>query len=158
MIELTSTYRGTLEVPEDPDAVYAVLADVPDSAAHFPSLQRLEEADGGYRWVLRPLGAGRLSAQLTWTCRYDVDAGRRVVSWAAVRGVGNSEVTGSWSIRRTGSGTRLVLRNELVFRLDVPRLFRRPAQPVFERENARVMAGYLANLEVTFRGGDGRVR
>ena len=157
MIELTSRFRGSVEVSADPDEVYAVISNVPDSVAHFPVLEALTEENGGFTWVLKKLGAGKLSARCKWASRYEVDPEARTVTWTPIPGVGNSTVSGGWTVQETPRGSRLTMRNDLVFRVNAPRIFRRAAEPVFARENDKVLNTYLANLKKTFDGGDGRV-
>ena len=158
MFEIEAPFRQTIRVKASPQEVFAVVADVPDSVAHFADVESLVEEDGGYRWTLKRAGVGRLSLQLIYGCRYTSDPGVPTVEWVPMDGVGTARVSGHWQIEPDGSGTRLTLHNDLVLRIDAPKLVRRPAAAVLEKENARMLRTYLANLAATFDGGDGRAR
>ena len=158
MLELRSHFERTIDVRATPSEVYDVVADVPDSVAHFPDLESLVPERDSYRWTLKRAGVGRLSMQLVYACCYRTDDDALTVSWTAVAGVGNAEVSGHWGIEPHGDGTRLTLYNDLVLRANAPRLLRKAAEPVFVRENQRLMGRYMDNLKRTFDGGDGRLR
>ncbi len=158
MLELTSHFERAIDVRATPAQVYEVVANVPDSVAHFPDLESLVPEDGAYRWTLKKAGVGRMSMQLVYACRYRTDEGALSVSWTAVSGVGNAAVSGHWTIEPRGEGTRLTLNNDLVLRANAPRLLRKAAEPIFVRENQRLMGIYMDNLKRTFDGGDGRVK
>ena len=158
MLELSSRIQRSIDVSAPPDQVYAVVANVPDSVAHFPELEALVPDGDAYRWTLKKAGVGKMAMQLVYACKYLTDDDRLAVSWSPVSHVGNAEMSGHWTIEPRGSGTRLTLNNELILRARAPRLLRKAAEPVFVRENQRLMGTYLENLKRTFEGGDGRVR
>jgi len=158
MLELNSHFERAIDVRATPAQVYAVVADVPDSVAHFPDVESLVLEGGAYRWTLKKAGVGRLSMQLVYACRYRTDEDALTVSWAADSTVGNAEVSGRWTIDARGTGTRLTLHNDLVLRANAPRLLRKAAEPVFVRENQRLMGIYMDHLKKTFDGGNGRVK
>ena len=158
MTELLTVFEYQMTVKASPDQVYTVLADVPDSVSHFGGLEALAPCQDGYKWTLEKAGVGKLSLQLIYGCRYAIEAPSRSVRWEPIPGVGTARVSGHWTIEPQGAGTRLSIHNELVLDIPIPRLLRRPAQKVLEKENGRVLATYLQNLRTTFDGGNGRVR
>jgi len=158
VIELSNALTRAIEVAAGPDACYALVADVPDSAAHFPQLEELVPEGGGYTWRLEKVGAGKLSLQAIYGSRYDMDPEARRVAWSPIEGVGNARVSGAWTITPQGDGARLDFTNSFTLTVNLPRLLRRPAQALVERENSRLVDAYLANLKETLDGGDGRVR
>ncbi len=159
MLELSSRVQRSIEVSAPPEKVYAVVADVPDSVAHFPEVEALMPDGDAYRWTLKKAGVGKMAMQLVYACRYLTDDDALSVSWTPVDSVGNAVMSGHWTIEPNGTGTRLTLNNELTLRARrAPRLLRKAAEPVFTRENQRLMGTYLENLKRTFEGGDGRVR
>ncbi|MAE29926.1 MAG: hypothetical protein CMJ87_13240 [Planctomycetes bacterium] len=156
MFTIEASFRQAIRVTASPQEVFAVVADVPDSAAHFPGVESLDADSAGYRWILKRAGVGKLSLQLVYGCRYTSDSALPVVRWEPIEGIGSARVSGHWQIDPDGTGTRLTLHNQLALRIDAPRLIRRPAAAVLEKENARMLRTYLANLTTTFDGGDGR--
>lgn len=159
-MDLSTTTDQTFTVPASPDAAFRLVADVPDSVAHFPGLEDLEPAGPAtWRWRLDKVGTGRLSLQTVYTCRYAPDPDRRTVIWDAVMtGEENARVTGSWTIDANGTGARLRLVNTLALSLPVPALMRRPAEALVRTENTRLVKQYIENLTRTLSGGDGRLR
>lgn len=158
MFEIEAPFRQMIRVRATPQEVFAVVADVPDSVAHFADVESLVEEDGGYRWTLKRAGVGKLSLQMSYGCRYTSDPDVPAVRWEPMEGIGTARVSGRWQIEPDGSGTRLTLHNHLALRIDAPKLIRRPAAAVLDKENARMLRAYLANLTATFNGGDGRAR
>ena len=157
MFEIHAPFQHTMIVSARPDEVFAVVANVPDSVSHFADVQDLDPLDDGYLWTLLPAGHGRMSLQLQYGCRYRTDSKNPRVSWTPMVGVGTARLHGDWTIEPCGSGTRLSLDNHLMLRVDAPRRRRRPGANVLPAEHARMLRVYLANLEQTLNGGDGRV-
>ncbi len=157
MREVTVRVKRSAVVSAPPEDVHAVLANVPDSGAHFPEVTSLTESDGVYTWVLREKGGGGMTLQITYACRYVADPDTHAVTWTPVSEVGNARVSGSWSIAAEGSGTRFTLDNELTVLLNVSRLVAKVAKPLVQRGYTNQLERYVANLAATFEGGDGRV-
>lgn len=158
MHEIVTVTHRTFVVPTPPAAVHAVLADVPDSAAHFPSVLSVVADQGGWRWTFEPLGAGPLTLQIVYASRYTSDPKALTVTWAPIPTVGNTRIEGAWRLRPEGAGTHVTLDYAATFLQPVPRLLRRPAKALVEGENARLLDGYIDNLKRTFSGGNGRLR
>lgn len=158
-MELRTHYEGGIEVPAPLPEVFKVLADVPDSAAHFPEVERLESHGAGYTWHMKRLGWGKLSLQIVYSSQYEGHESGDRVTWWAIPGPGNAETQGAWELEPLpGGGTRVKLKNELVWSSPVPRLMRGKVEEVFQKENRRLIERYLQNLELSFNGGDGRRR
>lgn len=155
---LEANISRSVTVAASPAAVFAVLSDVPDSTAHFPTLLSLIAEKGGYTWTLAPVRMKGVSVQLVYCCRYTTGAVAGIVSWVPVAGVGNTEVTGDWRITPSGSGSRVTLTNHLQLKLSLPRLLRPFARPLLEKNNTELIEGYIANLAKTFSGEQGRLR
>lgn len=142
-----------MDVRADADAVYAVLADVPLSASHFPGLERLVDLGGNrYRWELAKLGTEHVHLQTVYASRYHCDRQRRSVRWEPVAGEGSARVGGRWVIEPRPQGTHL--RLELAGELDVPApaITRALVAPLVVAENERLIERYLANLAERFGG------
>ena len=150
--------RRRREIGAAPDQVFALLADVPDSVAHFPDVLELVSEQGGYTWHMKPERIGPVRVQTIYACRYRIDRERRSVLWEPIAGIGNALVRGAWEIAPADPGTRLTLRTEFDLELDVPRLLRGAAQPIVQSKLERLLDTYLDNLVRTFKGGIGRLR
>lgn len=156
-MELISEVERSFEVAASPDEAYAFLAQVPQSAAHFPDLASFTGGDGTYTWTLREVGVKSISIQLVYACDYTQDPASKTLRWTPVAGVGNGQVRGSWRVEPAEGGSRLVLHNHLTLTLGLPRLLRGVAEGFVVRENTRMIESYGANLVTTLGGGDGRV-
>jgi Polyketide cyclase / dehydrase and lipid transport len=162
-LELITTVHSSVEVPASPEAVFEVLASVSASGAHFPELVSLTEGQPNcWTWEFKKLGAGRLSLQTLYACRYSntFAEGRGRVEWEPVLGVGNGVCRGSWTVEPGAQqgGSRFTLDNHMVVTIGLPGILRMPAQAMAIRENDRLVGIYLDNLARTFRGGQGRLR
>ena len=157
MLKVTVLFLRTIMVPASPEQAYEVVADVPDSVAHFPDLMALVPENAGYTWYFDPRSVSGYTTQTVYACQYHTDESTLSVSWTPIKGVGNAEVSGYWTIEPTNPGTKLSIDYKLVLSLDLPSLVRRIAEPVVIRENTALMERYLENLKTTFEGGDGRV-
>lgn len=158
MIKVHAPFNRTMTVPASPKQVFALLADVPDSVAHFPDVESLVFDNGGYTWRLTKAGLPGFQMEIIYACRYVSDTKALTVKWTPIVGVGNSLISGHWTIEPSGEGSRVTITNELIVSVPLPKVARKVAEPVTVRENERRMTGYLDNLATTFRGGDGRVR
>ncbi|MBT3220371.1 MAG: hypothetical protein HN348_14895 [Proteobacteria bacterium] len=157
MLKVTVLFLHTMTVPAMPEDVYRVVADVPDSVAHFPDLAALVPENGGYTWHFAPRTVAGFTMQTIYACQYHTDESTLSVSWTPITGVGNATVSGYWTIEPANPGTRLSIDYKLVLDLDLPSLVRSIAEPIVIRENTELMERYLANLKTTFQGGNGRV-
>lgn len=149
--------RG-VDTPAAPDAVYALLADIPRSVAHFPDVESVVPEGDAWVWRLRRAGAGPLTFQVVYGARYRFDAPTRDVRWDAVPGVGNTRVDGRWIVEARPTGARFTLDATFVLSTPFPRPLRAAVEVVVQRENERLIGAYLANLATTLAGGDGRAR
>lgn len=140
------------------ERVYAVLADVPRSIAHFPDVVSVVEVDGAWHWHLRELGAGPIRHQVRYANRYFCDAAALRVWWEPVAGFGNASVRGRWVLTPGRDGTELRMDAEFQTTAPFPALLRSAVERVVAHENDRLTGLYLQNLVVTIEGGDGRVR
>jgi carbon monoxide dehydrogenase subunit G len=157
-MRLEASITRSAPVAAAPATVLALLSDVPDSTAHFPTLLSLVPERGGYTWTLAPVRVKGVSVQLVYGCRYTTDAAAGTVTWAPVEGIGNAAVTGGWAVTASGTGSLLTLRNHVILDISLPRLLRPLAQPTLEQNNTTLIEGYLKNLAVTLDGGNGRLR
>lgn len=157
-MRIASSVERSAETRASPDAVYALLADVPASVAHFPELESLTAEGGVWVWRLPKLGAGPISFQVHYASRYRFDPAARAVAWDPVPGVGNTQVDGRWRIEPAARGTRFTLETRFVIDTPFPRPLKGAVEAIVQRENERIVGTYLQNLARTLDGGDGRAR
>ena len=142
-------------VKADAKEAFALLADVPRSASHYPGVQRFTDLGGGtYRWELEPIGVSSFSHQLVYACRFEVDEAQRTVMWTAVKGVGNTEISGSWRLAPEAGGTRLTLEIRGELTIPVPWVLQAIAGPFVDREFRQQIDTYVANLTRALGGRD----
>ena len=133
--------------------VFAVLADVPLSASHFPQVHQLVDLGGdAWRWEMDRIGTNRVHIQTVYACRYRHDRAAGTVNWEPLAGVGNASISGSWKIGRSKPGSRLVLKTHGVVEVALPGLMKPVVAPLVRSEFERLVATYVANLTKLFGG------
>lgn len=134
------------------DRVFDVLADVPRSVSHFPKVESLVELGGGkYRWEMEKIGLDRYHIQTVYACKYVSDREKGSVKWTPVKGEGNAEVSGKWTIKALDeTRTRVKLETKGTMSLPLPSLVRIVVAPVVRAEFTRLIDQYLQNLGCTF--------
>lgn len=133
--------------------VFEVLADVPESASHYPKVEKLTNlGDGAYRWQMEPIGVGTLHLQTVYASTYVVNKTKKTVTWTPVPGEGNAQVSGSWTITAGKKSTKIVLLVEAKLELPLPSLMKAVVAPVVESEFEHLTEQYIANLIERFGG------
>ena len=154
---MTSTVHVELgyefEVKAPAKEVFAVLSNVPDSASHYPKVDRLVDlGDGAYRWEMEKIGLGSLHLQTVYASRYVSNGAKGTVVWTPVEGEGNALVSGSWKITDSKKSTKLVLKVQAELTLPVPALMKVVMEPVVEAEFEKLTEHYIDNLVQRFGG------
>jgi carbon monoxide dehydrogenase subunit G len=142
-----------IDVKARPAEVFDVLADVPASASHFPKVERLVDlGDNAYRWDLQKVGTGQIHIQTIYAAKYVADRKKLRVSWTPVPGIGNAQVSGSWTLtdRRHSTHVRLHIQGEI--HVPLPGLMKLLVAPVVTAENEKLVRKYLDNLVHRFGG------
>jgi len=141
-----------LELPASFDEVFALLADVPRSASHFPKVDRLTDlGDNTYRWEMEKVGVDKHAIQSVYACRYvaDKDAGR--ITWTPVKGEGNGVVSGSWTLSAAGDNTTTVkFQTSAQLTVPLPGLLKLAISPVIKHEFNSLVDTYMKNLTKAF--------
>lgn len=133
--------------------VFAVLADVPTSASHFPKVEKLESLGGNaYRWELQKVGTAQVHIQTIYASNYFADRKNLSVTWTPVKGVGNAQISGSWTITDKKSSTHIVLSIQGEITVPLPGLMKMLVVPVVTSENEKLVEKYIANLIERFGG------
>jgi carbon monoxide dehydrogenase subunit G len=135
------------------DEVFAVLADVPTSASHFPKVDRLVDlGDNTYRWDLAKVGTEKIHIQTIYASKYVADKSRHSVTWTPVEGIGNGQVGGSWTISDRKKSRHVVLKIHGELSVPLPALTKLIVVPVVTSENEKLIEKYIANLIERFGG------
>jgi carbon monoxide dehydrogenase subunit G len=142
-----------LEVRARAAEVFAVLADVPASASHFPKVDKLVDLGGNsYRWELQKVGSAEIHIQTVYAATYAADRKKLRVSWTPVKGVGNALIGGSWTLTAKKSSTHILLHIHGEITVPLPGLAKMLVEPVVTRENQKLVEEYLSNLAERFGG------
>lgn len=157
-MELSREIVRTFHTSASPSRVLELLGDVPESAAHMPDVERVELCADGHRWLMKRLGAGKISLQAVYCSRFVADPEALTVVWGPRRDLGNSWAQGEWRVREHGVGSEVHLRSVFGVNLPLPGLMKRPALAIFQREYGRLIATYCEHLKQTLDGGDGRLQ
>jgi carbon monoxide dehydrogenase subunit G len=133
--------------------VFAVLADVPTSASHFPKLDKLVHLGGNsYRWELQKVGTAQVNIQTIYAATYVADNKALTVRWTPVKGVGNALVSGSWTLTDKKSSTHILLHIHGQITVPLPGLMKMLVVPVVTGENEKLVDQYIENLIERFGG------
>jgi carbon monoxide dehydrogenase subunit G len=150
-VDIELGYEFAVKAPSE--QVFALLADVPLSASHFPQVDRLVDlGHGAYRWELQRVGTPQVGIQTVYACKYVSDAKKGAVTWTPVKGVGNAQLRGSWKVTGRKGRTRVVFRTRGTIGVAMPTLMRAIVVPVVEAEFERLVEKYIDNLIETFGG------
>jgi carbon monoxide dehydrogenase subunit G len=141
------------EVKASAADVFAVLADVPTSASHFPKVNKLENLGGNaYRWELQKVGTAQVNIQTIYASKYVADRKKGTVTWTPVKGVGNAQISGSWTITDKKTSTHILLNIQGEISVPLPGLTRMIVVPVVTSENEKLVEKYIQNLIQRFGG------
>ena len=141
------------DVKSPASEVFAVLADVPESASHFPKVSQLVDlGDGVYRWEMEKIGVAQIKLQTIYACKYVSNKAKGSVVWTPVKGEGNALVAGSWKITDKKKSTNLVLKINGDLSIPLPALMKMVVAPVVQGEFEKMVEKYIENLSKRFGG------
>ncbi len=134
------------------DTVFALLADVPKSAGHFPKVEQLVPmGDNTFRWDMEKIGIDKYFIQTVYACKYSNMKAVGLVKWAPVPGVGNGLVQGQWNIKKTGEkSTHIDFDTKGDLTIDLPALVKIVVAPLVGIEFNSLVDKYIENLKKTF--------
>jgi len=137
-------------VPADAATVFALLSDVQKSGSHFPKVDTLSDmGDNVFKWEMEKIGLGGNSIQTIYACEYISDEAAGTVTWEPVKEIGNSAVTGSWTISEADGGTLVEFTTAAKLTLPLPGLLKMAISPVVKHEFAAMVDEYMENLQGT---------
>lgn len=150
-VDIDLGYEFTVKAPSD--KVFEVLADVPESASHFPKVDQLVDMGGGvYRWEMQKVGTAQVGIQTVYACKYVSDRKKGSVTWTPVKGVGNAQISGSWKITDKKGATHIVLKTGGKVDVALPALMKLVVVPVVNGEFEKLVEKYIDNLIEAFGG------
>ena len=133
--------------------VFAVLSDVPTSVSHFPKVDKLTDmGDGVYKWEMEKVGTAQVNIQTVYASKYTSNKAKGSVVWTPVKGIGNAQVGGSWTLKDNKKSTGIVLKIEGTVEVPLPSLMKMVVAPVVEGEFEKLVDKYIANLIKKFGG------
>jgi len=135
-------------VSADVDTVFALLADVAKSGSHFPKVEALtDQGDNVFQWEMEKVGLGDHAIQTVYACKYIPDEAAGTVTWEPIKDVGNSIVTGSWTITASGDTTNVKFKTNAKMTLPLPGLLKIAISPVVKHEFNSMVDEYIDNLK-----------
>ena len=141
------------EVKAKAAEVFAVLADVPKSASHFPKVHQLSDlGDGAYQWDMEKVGTEHINIHTVYASRYVSNKAKGRVEWTPVEGIGNALVSGSWKIKDNKKSTHVELDIRAEVHVPLPHLMHALVEPMIHHEFTHLVETYIHNLIQTFGG------
>ena len=135
------------------NTVFALLADIPSSASHFPKVAQLVDLGKGvYRWELEKIGAPQMHVQTVYASKYVADKKKGTVSWTPVNGEGNALISGQWRLVDKKKTTELHLEITGELQVPLPGLMKAVVTPFVLTENEKLIERYIDNLITEFGG------
>ena len=133
--------------------VFDVLSNVPDSASHFPKVDKLIDlGEGAYRWEMAKIGIGKIHLQTVYASKYVSNKAKGTVHWTPLKDEGNAQVSGAWKIvgRKKSTHIEFTVHGELT--LPLPGLMKIVVEPVVQSEFEKMTDTYIDNLTRRFGG------
>ena len=141
-----------LELPASYDEAFDLLADVPESASHFPKVRKLVDlGDNTYRWEMEKVGVDKYAIQSVYACKYYADREQGKISWEPVKGEGNGVVSGYWTLQAKGkNATAVKFHTSAELTLPLPGMLKLAISPVIKHEFNSLVDTYMNNLKKAF--------
>jgi len=145
-------FDRTFEVNCPFDVVFDLLADVPRSASHYPTLEHLEPlGENEYRWELQKIGIQQYYIQTIYGNRYKSDRESGRITWEPIEDVGNAIIEGYWEITPIDDHrTRVHFHTHGKIKLPLPSLLKLILTPLILAEFSNQVDKYIENLKKTF--------
>lgn len=126
---------------------FALLADLPACAVHYPKVDQLVDLGGGaYRWEMEKIGVGSANIQTIYASKYVSDKAKGTVVWTPVKEEGNALVSGNWKITAGKKSTHLRMQVEGTLTVPLPSLMKMVVGPVVKAAFEKLTDDYIANL------------
>ncbi len=133
--------------------VFALLSNVVESASHFPKVQAVTDLGKGvFQWEMQKVGTPQVNIQTVYASKYKADAKKGTVIWTPVKGTGNAQVAGGWTITDRKKSTALKLVVQATVFVPLPDIMQSIVQPVVSAEFEKLLDQYINNLIDRFGG------
>ncbi|WP_180129991.1 SRPBCC family protein [Rhodoferax sp. BLA1] len=133
--------------------VFELLSDVPQSASHFPKLDKLVDlGDNVYRWEMAKIGVAKFVLQTIYASKYVSNPAKGSVIWTPVAGEGNALVSGSWKIVDKKTATHLTLKIQGEVMMPLPSLVKMVVVPAVQAEFEKLVEQYIDHLTQALGG------
>ena len=140
-------------VKADYHTVFELLSDVPQSASHFPKLDKLVDlGDNVYRWEMAKIGVAKFVLQTIYASKYVSNPAKGSVIWTPVAGEGNALVSGSWKIVDKKTATHLTLKIQGEVTMPLPSLVKMVVVPAVQAEFEQLVEQYIDHLTQALGG------
>ncbi|MCL7943448.1 SRPBCC family protein [Marinobacter sp. ATCH36] len=151
-ITVSIELNRVLDLPAGYDKVFELLADVPESASHFPKVHKLVDlGDNTYRWEMEKVGVDKHAIQSIYACKYFADKDNGKITWEPVKGEGNGVVKGSWTLKAKDDNTTSVkFQTSAELTVPLPSLLKLAISPVIKHEFNSLVDTYMKNLKKAF--------
>ena len=147
-VKITVDLKRKISVNTDIDTVFALMSDVPASAAHFPKVQSLTALpDNAFRWEMEEVRSGGYSIQSIYASKYVSDSDAKTVVWTPIKGEGNGLVSGKCELKEIATGTQLSFTTKAELTLPFPRLLKVVISPIVKLEFTGMIDTYLSKLK-----------
>lgn len=152
-ITVTVELGYEFDVKASAKKVFDLLSNVPESASHYPQVEKLTDLGGGvYRWEMEKIGIASIHLQTVYASKYVANRAKGSVVWTPVMDEGNTLVSGSWKITDNKTSTNVVLNVKGDITLPLPALMKVVAEPLVEAEFEKLTEKYIDNLTQCFGG------
>jgi hypothetical protein len=101
---------------------------------------------------MEKVGTAQVNIQTVYASQYVADRKKGSVVWTPVKGVGNAQVGGSWSIAKAKKGTAITLKTQGTVEVPLPGLMKMVVVPVVKNEFEGLVEKYIDNLIKRFGG------
>ncbi len=150
-VDIDLGYEFTVKAPMK--EVFDLVSDVPKSASHFPKVDKLTDlGQGVYRWQMQKVGTQQVNIQTVYASKYVADRKKGTVVWTPVKGEGNAQVSGSWTLKATKQGTAVEFKVFGTVDVALPGLMKMVVVPVVAGEFEKLVEKYIDNLIKKFGG------
>lgn len=152
-VTVTVELEYEFEVKASAKEAFDLLANVPESASHYPKVDKLIDlGDGVYRWEMAKIGVGSAYLQTIYASKYVSDKAEGTVVWTPIQGEGNAQVSGNWKITAGKKSTKLALKVCGDVSVLLPALMKMVVVPIVKSEFEKMTEQYVANLTKQFGG------
>lgn len=130
------------------NTVFALLSDIPASAAHFPKVHAITElSDNVFRWDMEKVALGLYSIQTIYACQYIADSNANTIVWIPIKGEGNATVSGKWELSELENGTEISFTTKAELTLPFSGLLKLAVSPLVKFEFTGMVDTYLKSLK-----------